>query len=85
MFCNDIHCNLAEKHIRADPCRSRYACSPQNILYEHSRKPVCGSVIKLQIICRINKDLVNRISENIFRRDILKIYSVYLRTDLHVQ
>ena len=56
---HDIHRNLAKKHIRPDPRRRRNARRVQHVLDQHPRKIVRIQVVNVQIIRRVNEDLID--------------------------
>lgn len=49
MLRHNIHSGLAQKHIRANSCRSRDACCVKHILYQHTGKTVTVRVVGTEI------------------------------------
>ena len=65
MLRHNIHCHLAQIHIRSNACCGGYTCSFQHVQNEHLCKATSVNVIKPEIARCVNKDLVDRIGENI--------------------
>ena len=85
MLGHDIHCNLAEVQVRTDARRCRDAGLVQDIRNQLPGKFVCGQSICVQIGCRIDEDLIDRIDMHILGRHVLQIDSVDPCARLHVE
>ena len=73
MLRHNIHGNLAEIQIRADPRRRRDARHLQHIPDDLSRKLLRRHLIRVQIMRHIHKHLVNRVHMHIFRCHVFEI------------
>ena len=85
MLCHNIHSDLAEIEIGADPGGRRNAGLLQDILY-HLACQISGThAISAQIGSHIHHDLINGVDMNILRGDILQIDIVDPGAVFHVE
>lgn len=73
MFRHNVHGNLAEIQIRADPRRRRDSRRLQHIPDDLSRKFLRRHLIRVQIMRHIHKHLVNRVHMHILRCHVFQI------------
>ena len=80
-----IHCHFAKIEISAYACGSSDTCLGKYVAYDGhgkfmGRHSVCG-----EVICDINKHLIDGIYMDIFLRYIVKVYLVYTCTVIYVE
>ena len=73
VFCPDIHGNLAEIQVGADPDRGGEACSLQHIPDDQHGKVAGRHIAEAEIIGGIYEHFIDGIDVNIFRRGIFQV------------
>ena len=85
MLCNDIHGNLAQIKIGRNSGSSSDSSFRKNVMDHTDCKFMRGQFIKRKIARCINKNFINRINMDVFRRKIFQIHIVNPRGIFYVE
>ena len=66
MLCYNIHCDLSKIQIGSHTSGCSDTCFLHNLLHKLYRHFFCSEMIKLQIVCHINKTLIDTVHMDIF-------------------
>ena len=84
MLGNNIHRDLAKVHICSDAGGCGNARFAQHIAYHFHRQFVRRAAVDREVARSVDEDLVDRVDENVRRRNVAQVDLEYLRADRHV-
>ena len=84
VFCHDVHCDLGQIQVRADPRRGGDPRGGEDIPDQLHGEVAGGEFVEFQIRSRVDEHLVDGVNVDVVRRDVFQVDAVNLRADLDV-